>query len=608
MNRYVLQVFTLLLGVTARVLAQDNDLPVMNTDTLVTSTMQNNAMQNTLPEEKRDTCFNRHASPDCQKIDITTRAGAVKLPSGWTATAPVNGISTVTMTGSDDAGLYGIIETGDAVSVARKVVAMASPSVFTVEKMMPMKRLDNGINVAIASLRFADGRTGGNFVYTFARPDGRTALTALVTANIQDNAKFTAQLKSLNGIMRQLMQSGSVPKANTANTNTAANAALQKPVVTGGFPPPRGVPLDSVGGTFVPGKYVGKQIYRNKDTGKVTAENDMTLYLFENGEYALAGKDENYGRPYSVNAAKGELDLKFGQAISFFNSSLNPGEDMALYGMYQGIPTLFGRTDMGFSDWITILVRQGPPGRLSPSQAAAKAEADEDMPKPLITARSSVIVKGRPIGAVVVTRNGFSGATITVGQTAWFLFANGIASSCTNAEMFDRGVGLDVLRQRKKCSAAQWRRSGNRIDLMEDGEWEVASREGMIPPLPQGFRLNYTGETKGGAGFGIPGSGVGATHMVFGGDISFTSAGKFGNGSYSSMSFSNDGPSTETLVTAGSSSNNRGLHGQYRIDGYVLTVTRENGTSVRRYVLFDKGERSKYQYAHFEHTMYWLPD
>lgn len=157
---------------------------------------------------------------------------------------------------------------------------------------------------------------------------------------------------------------------------THINSSPQKRLVTGGIAPPQGVPLESVGGTFEPGKYVGKTFYQNHDTGKRDNESEMTLYLFENGEYTVAGKDENFGKPYSVNPANGQLDLKYGQSISFYNSNLAPGEDIALYGRFGSTAAVFGRSDRGFSNYYVFLVRVGPTGRLSPTQAQEKEEAD----------------------------------------------------------------------------------------------------------------------------------------------------------------------------------------------------------------------------------------
>jgi hypothetical protein len=300
---------------------------------------------------------------------LPSRAQPVQLPAGWTVAATQNGMATLKIAGSEDVALIGLLASGDAGKILAAVATQASPA-YRIDQILPVQKIAYDRLQGGAALRFADGRQMLKLVVAKTLANQTTAVAALITADFQNKPAMTAKSASLSDMMQQLESGRTVPGAAPVSI-----APPSRQVITGGKPAPSGVLLDTVGGTFVPGKYIGKTFYRKHDTGKTDRESSMTLYLFDNGEYSIAGRDEEYGKPYSTDPANGELNLRFGQAISFFNGD-NNGEDIALYGSYKGTPALFGRSDRGFSDYYIILIRAGPTGKLSPTQASEKKAAD----------------------------------------------------------------------------------------------------------------------------------------------------------------------------------------------------------------------------------------
>jgi hypothetical protein len=139
-------------------------------------------------------------------------AEPVQLPAGWTVAATQNGMATLKIAGSSDMALIGVLASGDAKKTATAIAAHVTSS-YTIESTTPIQRLDNGIYVTIASLRFTNGQQGGNFVYAFPKPDGTTAITALITSALQNSERVKVRLQSLTGILDQLGQGRTLPGA-----------------------------------------------------------------------------------------------------------------------------------------------------------------------------------------------------------------------------------------------------------------------------------------------------------------------------------------------------------------------------------------------------------
>jgi hypothetical protein len=314
--------------------------------------------------------------------NLTCAAGGVELPAGWTVASTQNGMATLKMAGSDDVALIGVLPSADAEKIVTAVVMQVSPT-YSIRESAPVKRLANGVVQGGAILRFMDGREAFKLVIAQVLPNGTTAMASLISSDAKNPQRLQTKSTALAGLMQQLIAGRQVPGARpvlaTSPTPPSVGSATpEKPlsVINTGRPAPRGVALDTVGGTFEPGKYVGSSFYKNHGETKADNMKSMTLYLFDNGEY-MKSDDDKYGNDYTVNPATGALDLDYGQSLSFYNSTLNPGEDVALYGRYQGKAAVYGRSDRGYGNYYVLLVREGPVGRLSPKQRDAKTAAAE---------------------------------------------------------------------------------------------------------------------------------------------------------------------------------------------------------------------------------------
>lgn len=185
----------------------------------------------------------------------------------------------------------------------------------------------------------------------------------------------------------------------------------------------------------------------------------------------------------------------------------------------------------------------------------------------------------------------------------WFLFPGGIATDCAQADPASLVFSLATLRARENCTGARWRRLGGHIELqLVDGDAWTHDRVFELPPAPKNFHLDFDGTTVGGSGSGSDIGGMGATHVLTGGEFHLTRAGRIEASLSSSVSFNSD------AAFAAASRRTPGLRGQYVIDGYVLRVRTDDGTSVVRYVVFDKGKWDRYHYAYYEGTQYWIAD
>jgi hypothetical protein len=205
--------------------AQD-DLPVQNTNDLVISAMNNAAMQNTLPENKRDNCYLRASSKECKSRGQIAPGGFVQLPAGWSISTPAkNGVAKLARRGSSDIVLAGVMPFADARQIVQQLSAQETPA-FSVERVLPIRTVTGGILQSGAALKSADGKPASKYVFALPLANGTTALTALYTTEQQVGPQLEASIKGMIDIITQLKAGRTMGGASAA----VANAA----------PPPRG--------------------------------------------------------------------------------------------------------------------------------------------------------------------------------------------------------------------------------------------------------------------------------------------------------------------------------------------------------------------------------
>jgi hypothetical protein len=137
-------------------------------------------------------------------------ADPAQLPAGWQVSPAQYGMSTVSIPGSDDMVIIGVLATGDTDKVVT-TLAEQTTAAYTIEKSWPITKSANGITQGGATLRFTDGRVAGNFVFAAPLANGTTALTSIITANVQDQESLLARMREVGGVMKQLRDGASVP-------------------------------------------------------------------------------------------------------------------------------------------------------------------------------------------------------------------------------------------------------------------------------------------------------------------------------------------------------------------------------------------------------------
>jgi hypothetical protein len=137
-------------------------------------------------------------------------ADPAQLPAGWQVSPAQYGMSTVSIPGSDDMVIIGVLATGDTDKVVTTLAEQATAA-YTIEKPWPITKSANGITQGGATLRFTDGRVAGNFVFAAPLANGTTALTSIITANVQDQESLLARMREVGGVMKQLRDGASVP-------------------------------------------------------------------------------------------------------------------------------------------------------------------------------------------------------------------------------------------------------------------------------------------------------------------------------------------------------------------------------------------------------------
>jgi hypothetical protein len=525
-------------------------------------------------------------------------ASPAQLPVGWTVAATQGGMATLAIAGSDDAALIGVLAGRDPAKILTAIAAQQSPK-YKIVQAAPVSTAANGYLQGGAALQFADGRAAWKMVVAHAQPNGTVAVAALITTDLKNPQGLKEKAAALGSIMRQLVAGRTVPGSKAlpgpkSRAPVTAVAASAGPVVSGGHPAPPGIAMDSIGGTFVPGKYVGKAFYKKQGSQAAEDMQDMTLYLFDNGEYATY-REPDYGRPYTTDAGTGHLDLAFGQSISLYNSDINPGEDVCFYGIYQGVPAIYGRSDRGFSNYYVMLVRQGPPGRLSPAQAQEKAAADDAEAKryKFVTAWG----KGAGIGSVAAVAHSsqmktFYNGALNTSQTfeTYVLFKDG-----TFHEDFPIPLEVWDTATAKRRDAKRWGRwrqagGGNYLLTFSDGKTTSFSGE-ATRPARNGETLS--GQYGNGSASGsLMSSSYSLRYITFRGNrFEIDESGGTGSSTFSqsvpgavAINTTTSNGDTFTSVTgenvvvgAGRKGKERARTGSYQLGGYTLRLQFDDG-------------------------------
>ncbi len=134
----------------------------------------------------------------------------VALPAGWSASLPNNNMVLVQIAGSSDMVILGVMDIDQPEQIATMLARQAFQG-YTIESTAPAKRLDNGMFLATSQLTFDDGRKGLTIARAALRPDGKTAMAAIITANPNDMPGFQARVTGTTDILKALAAGGGLP-------------------------------------------------------------------------------------------------------------------------------------------------------------------------------------------------------------------------------------------------------------------------------------------------------------------------------------------------------------------------------------------------------------
>ena len=208
--------------------------------------------------------------------------------------------------------------------------------------------------------------------------------------------------------------------------------------------------------------------------------------------------------------------------------------------------------------------------------------------------RAGTFVK--PIGAATQSAGNFTPMGSTIHVEAWYLYANGIATDCSAHDPATLTISLPALRSMRDCTGARWRRVGGKvqIQLSDRDPWNDALEQ---PAQRAGTRLQFVGQTAGGAGTMPGGAGV-AVNSVMNGRLLLSADGRI-------QAVLSNAVAVGGAGIGGGSSSSRRIDGTYSIDGYVMTIAAQSGQSYSRLVtvVHEAGKT----YVYFQGNEYWPP-
>lgn len=238
--------------------------------------------------------------------------------------------------------------------------------------------------------------------------------------------------------------------------------------------------------------------------------------------------------------------------------------------------------------------QQNPAGGAAAPEGASSAVRDPgDAAAEGGAARGAEAV---PVGAATQSAGSFSPMGSTLHVEAWYLYPGGIATNCSTHDAATLPISLPALRAMRDCTGARWRRVGGKVQLQESDRdaWSDAQEQ---PAMPAGTRIQFLGETEGGAGTMPGGAGV-SVNTVDSGHLILTADGHIRTALSSGTAIGGAG-------IGGGGSHSVRLDGTYVINGYVMTITMQGGQSFHRLVtvVHEAGK----VYVYFQDREYWPP-
>lgn len=210
-----------------------------------------------------------------------------------------------------------------------------------------------------------------------------------------------------------------------------------------------------------------------------------------------------------------------------------------------------------------------------PARPAAPAQPAARKPAQGVGRGAELAAKIEGFGFDTCTRMGYGGM-VMVSACPVVLFRDGEA--LTDVEALGDPRGLAAHQVAKPKYWTRWRRSGGNVQLDKEDGWKDLGFTAVYSTLPKNFTLDGRFRSMGGSGtVAIGGSQAVAAWT----DYVFFPDGRVERGGGAAASSSDSGVS----VTTGS--NATGRTGRYRLDGLMLVMDFDDGSSERRIIIAD---------------------
>jgi hypothetical protein len=179
------------------------------------------------------------------------------------------------------------------------------------------------------------------------------------------------------------------------------------------------------------------------------------------------------------------------------------------------------------------------------------------------------------------TRVGYGGMVMFV-PCPVVLFKNGTA--LTDVEGLNHPQGIAAHRASRPDKWTQWRRQGERVQLMKSKGWDNITYSAVYSTLPRTFRLDGRYHSSSGTGNTAVGGG---DAVIAWSDYLFRPDGTVQRDGGAGSSSAGSGASVTTASTAASRT------GRYRVEGLILAIDYDDGSKERRVIIADPKDEGR---------------
>lgn len=239
--------------------------------------------------------------------------------------------------------------------------------------------------------------------------------------------------------------------------------------------------------------------------------------------------------------------------------------------------------DAKFANKLPALLAGGTEAPAANADSVANAPATVTAAPPQVStgnaAKLAADIEG--FGFDSCTRVGYGGMVMYV-PCPVVLFKNG--GALTDVEGLDHPQGIAAHRAAKPKHWTQWRRQGERVQLMKADGWKNITYTAVYSTLPKSFSLDGRFHSMSGGGNTALGGGEAVaawSDYLFHPDGSVQRDGGAG------------ASSTGQAVSVATSSKVASLRGRYRVDGLILAIDYDDGSKERRVIIADPKDNGK---------------